>query len=904
MARTRTELRDALRRGEITRDQAVAERREARKLATQQKAASSNTSRIRFDLPGFESDPPPTQLSPVGDTPPTQLSPISKRGSDENITFGRTLQNAQRRTTSIATTQTPFVGDEQVAAAEVVAPGDGFQDIISQIKLRELQRLDQASPYQQAEQQYAGRMSLAAQQAFADQAALSKAQEEEERALAELRSQPFQSFRDTEEGRRLLRAQADQERDFGFQQALAGTVRGSRAGEKRQILADIQASQQEALQAQINARRRLQIEQAEGASRARLKELTDRLNLSTEQVIKLEGQFMDTFAELQRDEAERSADLDQFLLEQQFEMQKEAIKENRLAQQAAQDTLFKQLEFGGADFVKSLDPLTKQQLEMNAGFSEGFLNVAASAIEQQNAMGAPVQRSEILEDDAGNATLVMVKEDGTVATQNLGKKARSNFGFSLIKDEFGTPQGVLNTTLGTVTPYTSKDLGPGSSLVADYQQIFKGSSANSFGVDLAGSTGSPIRSSTQGVVVFAGPNGGWGNQVRIMDENGQIHQYSHLNDISVQPGQSVGSGAFLGGMGNTGNVLKADGSPVNDAERAAGRGTHLDYTVYRPGIPQSDFTSAVDLNSRHRDKVYSVDEAMNFAGIKTEADAAQQLVESIMSPGSGISYDSLTAKRKEQIAPLLAQARAQARSSGDTLGMMLASAGGRQADQGFRNSFEKAALVIDQLGSLDNIINNMTGVDSEGNPVTDGGLFGFFGSGPIVGRLRGYDPTDVQAQEAFAQLTAVVPNLARGIFGEVGVLTNQDVELYKKTLPNLNQEADVQKAILALTLRTVKRSIDNKIEVNAGTGVDMSGLVPIYERITRKIQELEAGMVDPNDPAVKNLESPIANSVQTHSFERNASNALDEDVALLRGYESTGSGFTSQEQFQISEIYN
>jgi hypothetical protein len=65
------------------------------------------------------------------------------------------------------------------------------------------------------------------------------------------------------------------------------------------------------------------------------------------------------------------------------------------------------------------------------------------------------------------------------------------------------------------------------------------------------------------------------------------------------------------------------------------------------------------------------------------------------------------------------------------------------------------------------------------------------------------NPYDTDAQTLKAQLQSLIPNLARGVYGEVGVLTDNDIHLYSQTVPNLKGTEDVNKAILAMTLQTV-----------------------------------------------------------------------------------------------------
>ena len=86
------------------------------------------------------------------------------------------------------------------------------------------------------------------------------------------------------------------------------------------------------------------------------------------------------------------------------------------------------------------------------------------------------------------------------------------------------------------------------------------------------------------------------------------------------------------------------------------------------------------------------------------------------------------------------------------------------------------------------------------------------------------------------------PNLARGVFSEVGVLTDHDVELYRKTLPTLSQPDKIKKSVAALTLRAIRNSLQNDIGVQARIGNDMSGLVPYYQELTDKIDSMESDL--------------------------------------------------------------
>ena len=83
------------------------------------------------------------------------------------------------------------------------------------------------------------------------------------------------------------------------------------------------------------------------------------------------------------------------------------------------------------------------------------------------------------------------------------------------------------------------------------------------GHDWAGSRGTAIHATADGVVVHAGRQGGYGNLIRIRHDFGFETRYAHLSRIRVQVGQRVSRGERIGDMGNTGRST----------------GTHLHYEI-------------------------------------------------------------------------------------------------------------------------------------------------------------------------------------------------------------------------------------------------------------------------------------------------------------------------------------
>lgn len=73
------------------------------------------------------------------------------------------------------------------------------------------------------------------------------------------------------------------------------------------------------------------------------------------------------------------------------------------------------------------------------------------------------------------------------------------------------------------------------------------------GIDIAGSSGTPIAAAASGTVIVAGWSGGYGKLVVIDHGNGISTAYGHNSSIAVSVGQSVGQGAIIAGMGTTGH---------------------------------------------------------------------------------------------------------------------------------------------------------------------------------------------------------------------------------------------------------------------------------------------------------------------------------------------------------------
>ena len=74
------------------------------------------------------------------------------------------------------------------------------------------------------------------------------------------------------------------------------------------------------------------------------------------------------------------------------------------------------------------------------------------------------------------------------------------------------------------------------------------------GTDYSAASGTPVRSIGDGVVIFAGRKGGYGNALEIRHRNGFVSRYGHLRGFAagMRQGRSVSQGQTVGYVGATG----------------------------------------------------------------------------------------------------------------------------------------------------------------------------------------------------------------------------------------------------------------------------------------------------------------------------------------------------------------
>lgn len=105
---------------------------------------------------------------------------------------------------------------------------------------------------------------------------------------------------------------------------------------------------------------------------------------------------------------------------------------------------------------------------------------------------------------------------------------------------------------GYVFPFEKGVNAPVTSHVGRRTAPTEGASTNHQGTDIGAANGTEIHAIYSGKVVTSGSFGGYGNCVRIQQDDGNLTYYGHCSKTTVQVGERVEAGDVVGNVGSTG----------------------------------------------------------------------------------------------------------------------------------------------------------------------------------------------------------------------------------------------------------------------------------------------------------------------------------------------------------------
>ena len=121
-----------------------------------------------------------------------------------------------------------------------------------------------------------------------------------------------------------------------------------------------------------------------------------------------------------------------------------------------------------------------------------------------------------------------------------------------------TPKVTKNTSINTKKTVDYKNTPLGIALIKPINGTITsrfGSRSRGLhtGLDIANSTGTPIKAAATGVVTYAGYKGSYGYLVVVSHGNGVETYYAHCSRLYVSAGDSVSQGTVIAAVGSTGN---------------------------------------------------------------------------------------------------------------------------------------------------------------------------------------------------------------------------------------------------------------------------------------------------------------------------------------------------------------
>jgi hypothetical protein len=155
--------------------------------------------------------------------------------------------------------------------------------------------------------------------------------------------------------------------------------------------------------------------------------------------------------------------------------------------------------------------------------------------------------------------------------------------------------------------------------------------------------------------------------------------------------------------------------------------------------------------------------------------------------------------------------------------------------------------------------------------------------GILRGRIASLNPTNTNAQQLQALLQQTVPNLARGIFGEVGVLTKDDIANYIQTLPNLKTTREIADVLTEMAINASSRAIENSLKSAIASKYDISG----YGYILDDVDKARSGSF--KEIAKSNTLDSLKNVLEADSYQKlvEAYNKGEVTQAELEDYAKT-----------------
>lgn len=371
---------------------------------------------------------------------------------------------------------------------------------------------------------------------------------------------------------------------------------------------------------------------------------------------------------------------------------------------------------------------------------------------------------------------VSMEKTGMIpASQVTGSAVKEIYSNEKIPPERSRATNALGS--GVITGYGSPLWGQGLDFVID------------------GGMDAPVPSPVSGEIIqvdkghTSGEKNSFGNRIKIRTDDGEEIWLSHLSNTQVEQGQQVNAGDIIGGQGNTGSTL--------------GRtGIHVDITMKKAN---GQYYTAKE-----------VQQYLQAAEKVKKAVPVQGVVDDILNSKGSLLVSDFPKEQQLNIKKELSKIREKAIESGDLYEMAKSTAGSEE---------KLTAAERDKLVQIRNITDQMQQFEQ---------FLDDFASGEISGVFRNAlanNKFDDAAEEFNARVNAVLPGIARGVYGEVGVLTDTDLERYKDTLPQIRSSQELKEVLLKMTQDNLSSNVNSIIDTAARSNINVAGYADLIEKV-------------------------------------------------------------------------
>jgi hypothetical protein len=158
------------------------------------------------------------------------------------------------------------------------------------------------------------------------------------------------------------------------------------------------------------------------------------------------------------------------------------------------------------------------------------------------------------------------------------------------------------------------------------------------------------------------------------------------------------------------------------------------------------------------------------------------------------------------------------------------------------------------------------------------GLLGLDSTGPLKGRAKTLISEmggEANAKAINATIQGLIPTVARGIFGEVGVLTDADINNYKKTVPNLTSSNEQNKLVSLIMYDVLSRSVKTTLTTNAQNQANVSNFASTYQDVENRISKLKADLGVVESPITEQSRVKMESAWNSTTTPQSATNTLN-----------------------------